>query len=122
MFTRIATSMFLLASAVSAELQTLTQSNFDVKVRNSKAIWLIEFDGGEHCVSCKALKKELKEASKQLAGEANFGVVDPSQSGLLQEFKISRAPTLKVIVPGKGPITYNGATTAAAIVEYVRGL
>ena len=102
----------------AAEVQVLTESNFD-KVRRSSIAWVVHFSE-ELCEACIQFEPEFAEAAKQLAGVWRFGVADVKlNEGLGRSLKITKVPTVQVFLPGGESAIYDGERTASALVAFL---
>lgn len=99
-------------------VETLTPANFDSKVINDDAVWIVEFYA-PWCGHCKSLTPEWKKAASALKGIAKLGAVDADEHGSFAgRFGVQGFPTIKVFAGDKSkPTDYNAARTAQAIVS-----
>jgi len=108
----------------------LTKDNFANKVFGSEHIWVVEFFA-PWCGHCKKLAPEYDKAATNLKGIVRVGAVNcDEQQELCGSFGVKGFPTIKFFpstfkeVPNKKgayhkePEDYNGARTAAAIVNF----
>lgn len=105
----------------SSPVIQLTESNFKSKVLNSNGVVLVEFFA-PWCGHCKALTPIWEKAATVLKGVATVAALDADQKEhqrLAQEYGVQGFPTIKVFVPGKPPVDYQGARDVKPIVEFV---
>jgi len=104
----------------SSGVADLTPGNFDGKVKNSDAVWIVEFYA-PWCGHCKNLAPEYKKAAKALKGVVGVGAVDCDQEmnkPLCGQYGVQGFPTIKVFGANKNkPTDYNGQRTASGIVD-----
>ncbi|XP_047334973.1 protein disulfide-isomerase like 2-2-like [Impatiens glandulifera] len=102
----------------SSPVLQLTASNFKSKVLNSDGIVLVEFFA-PWCGHCQSLTPKWEKAAKVLKGVATIAAVDTdAHQSLAQEYGIKGFPTIKVFVPGKPPVDYQGDREAKPIAEF----
>uniref|UniRef100_A0A0E0M1W9 protein disulfide-isomerase n=1 Tax=Oryza punctata TaxID=4537 RepID=A0A0E0M1W9_ORYPU len=106
-----------LYSAGSPVLQ-LNPNNFKSKVLNSNGVVLVEFFA-PWCGHCQQLTPIWEKAAGVLKGVATVAALDAdAHKELAQEYGIRGFPTIKVFVPGKPPVDYQGARDVKPIVEF----
>ncbi|XP_047341346.1 protein disulfide-isomerase like 2-2-like [Impatiens glandulifera] len=110
----------------SSPVVQLTSSNFKSKVLNSNGVVLVEFFA-PWCGHCQSLTPIWEKAAKVLKGVVTVAALDAdAHKSLAQEYGIKGFPTIKVFVPGKPPIDYQGAREAKPIADFafkqVKGL
>ncbi|MCJ1404674.1 hypothetical protein MMC11_007900 [Xylographa trunciseda] len=103
--------------------------NYDKLIKNSNKASIVEFYA-PWCGHCKNLKPAYEKAAKSLEGLANVAAVncdDEDNKAFCGSMGIKGFPTLKTVRPtlkkGKSiQVDYNGARTAAGIVEAVKDI
>ncbi|GER48232.1 protein disulfide isomerase family [Striga asiatica] len=102
----------------SSPVVQLNPNNFKSKVLNSNSVVLVEFFA-PWCGHCQALTPTWEKAANVLKGVATVAALDAdAHKSLAQEYGIRGFPTIKVFVPGKAPVDYQGARDAKPIVEF----
>ncbi|KAL5205842.1 hypothetical protein ABZP36_034051 [Zizania latifolia] len=96
----------------------LNPDNFKSKVLNSNGVVLVEFFA-PWCGHCQQLTPTWEKAAGVLKGVATVAALDAdAHKELAQEYGIRGFPTIKVFVPGKAPVDYQGARDVKPIVEF----
>jgi protein disulfide-isomerase A6 len=110
-------SPFLVSGLYSgSDVQTLTSSNFDRLVKESDAVWIIEFFA-PWCGHCKSLAPEYSKAAKALKGVVKVGAVNADEeNSLASQYNIKGFPTIKIFY-GKKVEDYNGQRNSQGIIE-----
>jgi len=99
-----------------SDVVTLTSSNFDRQVKESDAVWVVEFFA-PWCGHCKSLAPEYSKAAKALKGVVKVGAVNADEeSSLGSQYNIKGFPTIKIFY-GKKVDDYNGQRTSQGIIE-----
>ncbi|CAN6708035.1 unnamed protein product [Malus baccata var. baccata] len=102
----------------SSPVLQLTPSNFKSKVLDSNRVVLVEFFA-PWCGHCQALTPIWEKAATVLKGVAAVAALDAdAHKSLAQEYGIRGFPTIKVFVPGKPPVDYQGARDVKPIAEF----
>uniref|UniRef100_A0A0E0EUB6 protein disulfide-isomerase n=1 Tax=Oryza meridionalis TaxID=40149 RepID=A0A0E0EUB6_9ORYZ len=125
----VAAALLLVAAAVAASpvsalysagspVLQLNPNNFKSKVLNSNGVVLVEFFA-PWCGHCQQLTPIWEKAAGVLKGVATVAALDAdAHKELAQEYGIRGFPTIKVFVPGKPPVDYQGARDVKPIVEF----
>ncbi|KAM0955864.1 hypothetical protein ACFX1X_024508 [Malus domestica] len=102
----------------SSPVLQLTPSNFKSKVLDSNRVVLVEFFA-PWCGHCQALTPIWEKAATVLKGVAAVAALDAdAHKSLAQEYGIRGFPTIKVFIPGKPPVDYQGARDVKPIAEF----
>nr|GMD30113.1 protein disulfide isomerase-like 2-3 [Ipomoea batatas] len=96
----------------------LNPSNFKSKVLDSNGIVLVEFFA-PWCGHCQALTPIYEKVATVLKGVATVAALDAdAHQSFAQEYGIRGFPTIKVFVPGKPPVDYEGPREARPISDF----
>ncbi|KAK6918803.1 Thioredoxin domain [Dillenia turbinata] len=88
------------------------------QVLESNRVVLVEFFA-PWCGHCQALTPTWEKAATVLKGVATVAALDAdAHQSLAQEYGIRGFPTIKVFVPGKPPVDYQGAREIKPIAEF----
>ncbi|OAY35052.1 protein disulfide isomerase-like 2-3 [Manihot esculenta] len=102
----------------SSPVVQLSPSNFKSKVLNSNGVVLVEFFA-PWCGHCQKLTPTWEKAATVLKGVATVAALDAdAHKSLAQEYGIQGFPTIKVFVPGKPPVDYQGQREVKPIAEF----
>ncbi|KAL6136977.1 hypothetical protein ACLB2K_062272 [Fragaria x ananassa] len=102
----------------SSPVLQLTPSNFKSKVLDSNRVVLVEFFA-PWCGHCRALTPIWEKVATVLKGVATVAALDAdAHKSLAQDYGIQGFPTIKVFVPGKPPVDYQGARDVKPIAEF----
>ncbi|GFQ04794.1 protein disulfide isomerase-like 2-3 [Phtheirospermum japonicum] len=102
----------------SSPVLQLNPNNFKSKVLNSNGVVFVEFFA-PWCGHCQALTPTWEKAATVLKGVATVAALDAdAHQSLAQEYGIKGFPTIKVFVPGKAPVDYQGARDVKPIAEF----
>eukprot|EP00045_Choanoeca_perplexa_P005880 m.49191 g.49191 ORF g.49191 m.49191 type:complete len:475 (+) comp13348_c0_seq1:76-1500(+) len=112
----------LVAGAFCADVVTLTESNFDAKLKNED-IALVEFFA-PWCGHCKSLAPEFEKAAGILGRadpKVTLAAVDATEEKALgSKYGVSGYPTLKIFRNGVESADYSGPRDADGIVKYMQ--
>jgi len=99
------------------DVTILTEGSFS-EVINSKDIWLVEFYA-PWCGHCKKLAPEWAECGTKLKGEIRVGKVDcTAEQSICSSYGVGGYPTIKLFVPGKDPVPFEGSRDASSIMNW----
>jgi len=102
----------------SSKVVSLTQSNFDTKVKSSKTPAFVEFYA-PWCGHCKNLAPEYEKLAKALEGIVTIGAVDmTTDQAVGQPYNIQGFPTIKFFADNGSVLDYSGARTASAMMDF----
>ncbi|PIC41310.1 hypothetical protein B9Z55_008773 [Caenorhabditis nigoni] len=108
-------------SGISGKVVTLTDSNFEKLVLNSKDAWMVEFFA-PWCGHCQKLAPEWEKAAKAMAGKVKFGALDATaHQSISRKFGIQGFPTIKFFAPGSTSSDgedYQGGRTSSELISY----
>ncbi|KAM0855528.1 hypothetical protein ACQ4PT_049714 [Festuca glaucescens] len=112
----VASPAAALYSAGSPVLQ-LNPNNFK-KVLNANGVVLVEFYA-PWCGHCKQLTPTWEKAAGVLKGVATIAALDAdAHKELAQQYGIQGFPTIKVFLPGKPPVNYEGGRDVKSIANF----
>eukprot|EP00667_Euglena_gracilis_P009483 EG_transcript_9632 len=119
MFAVPALLVAILSAFVNANVEILTESNFDEFISQNDLV-LVDFYA-PWCGHCKRLEPEYEKAAAELAGLGPvLAKVDATaEKALGERFDVEGYPTLKVFHSGN-PSPYEGGRTAKDIVAYMK--
>ena len=96
---------------MSANIVTLTSSNFDDEVKEAATPILVDF-WAEWCGPCRMVTPVLEKLADEYAGKARVGKVNvDEQGGLAAKFGVQSIPTLLLFKEGKVVEQFIGATS-----------
>ena len=102
---------------MSANIVTLTSSNFDDEIKQAATPILVDF-WAEWCGPCRMVTPVLEKLADEYAGKARVGKVNVDEhSGLAAKFGVQSIPTLLLFKEGKVVEQFIGATTRDVLAE-----
>ena len=104
---------------MSANIVTLTSSNFDDEIKQAATPILVDF-WAEWCGPCRMVTPVLEKLVDEYAGKARVGKVNvDEQSGLAAKFGVQSIPTLLLFKEGKVVEQFIGATTRDELAKLI---
>jgi thioredoxin 1 len=98
---------------------TLTQSNFEAEVVNSKGIVLVDF-WATWCGPCKMFAPIMDEIASDNIPDLKVGKIDVDENQeLAGQFKVMSIPTVGIFKDGKLEVTSVGVKSKKEIMEMV---
>ena len=104
----------------SSTVVSLTSSNFEKEVKKSNSIWVIGFFA-TWCGHCQKFKPDFEKAAKALSGVIKVGAVFEDEQQLMSSNGVQGFPTVKIFIPGKGLVDYEGERSASAVTKFAFG-
>ncbi len=102
---------------MSANIVTLTSSNFDDEIKEAATPILVDF-WAEWCGPCRMVTPVLEKLADEYAGKARVGKVNVDEhSGLAAKFGVQSIPTLLLFKEGKVVEQFIGATSRDVLAE-----
>ncbi len=96
---------------MSANIVTLTSSNFDDEIKEAATPILVDF-WAEWCGPCRMVTPVLEKLADEYAGKARVGKVNVDEhGGLAAKFGVQSIPTLLLFKEGKVVEQFIGATS-----------
>ena len=104
---------------MSANIVTLTSSNFDDEITRAATPILVDF-WAEWCGPCRMVTPVLEKLAAEYAGKARVGKVNVDEhSGLAAKFGVQSIPTLLLFKGGKVVEQFIGATTRDVLARLI---
>ncbi len=104
---------------MSANIVTLTSSNFDDEIKQAATPILVDF-WAEWCGPCRMVTPVLEKLADEYAGKARVGKVNvDEQSSLAAKFGVQSIPTLLLFKEGKVVEQFIGATTRDVLAKLI---
>ncbi|KAI4386038.1 hypothetical protein MLD38_004010 [Melastoma candidum] len=111
----------LLSRVVVPEVITLTEDNFDDKIKEKDTAWFVKFCV-PWCKHCKNLGTLWEDLGKDMEGEdeIEIGEVDcGSSKPVCSQVDIHSYPTFKVFFDGEGVAKYQGPRNVESLKAFV---
>ena len=107
---------------MSANLVTLTESNFQDEIENSMVPYLVDF-WAEWCGPCKMLTPTLEALATEQAGAAKIGKVNVDENpNLAASFRVSSIPMLVFFKDGQQKDVVVGVQSKDALAKRLDAL
>ena len=104
---------------MSANIVTLTATNFDEETRKADTPILVDF-WAEWCAPCRMVAPVLERLADEYADKARVGKVNVDEhSGLAVKFGVQSIPTLLLFKNGKVVEQFVGATSRDVLIKMI---